>query len=297
MSATCQGEECTLAPEAEDVLCLLHSKRDDKERAELLQAFNQLDRDGVIRIYGAHLRGADMHGITLTGKNLRESDLTGVCFEDARFDRVGFDGSTLDDVNFEGAILQRCDLRRVVSLQRCKWYETILDGVRMPGFRDLGLECTYLDGPEPDRAKAQYVFRTFKELYKRDGDQDGSGLFYEREMDMKRALSKGTERLWYDALWALCGYGERPIRTIGAFLLCIFTYAIAYTFLNVIGPNGPIGGDFWEALYFSTVTFTTLGYGDMRPDGLARIFASTEALLGIFTISLFIFVFCRRMVR
>jgi hypothetical protein len=297
MSDICQGKECPLPPEADDVLCVIHSKRDGKQPAELLPVFKQLDRDGVIRIYGAHLRGADMRGLTLTGKNLRDSDLTDVCFEDARFDRVGFDGSTLDDVNFEGAILQRCDLRRVTSLQRCKWYETILDGVRMPTFRDLGVGCIYLEGPEVDRAKAQYVFRTFKEVYKRAGDQDGAGLFYEREMDMKRALSKGTERLWHGALWALCGYGERPIRAIGTFLLCILAYAVAYTFLDVIGPNGPIDGDFWEALYFSAVTFTTLGYGDMRPDGLARLLASTEALLGIFTISLFIFVFCRRMVR
>ena len=37
--------------------------------------------------------------------------------------------------------------------------------------------------------------------------------------------------------------------------------------------------------------------GDMPPDGLARLLASTEAILGIFTISLFIFVFCRRVVR
>ena len=35
-----------------------------------------------------------------------------------------------------------------------------------------------------------------------------------------------------------------------------------------------------DALYFSTVTFSTLGYGDFRPSPDARIMASAQALLG-----------------
>ena len=41
----------------------------------------------------------------------------------------------------------------------------------------------------------------------------------------------------------------------------------------------------------------TLGYGDIRPQGLAKLVGGSEALVGLFTVSLFIFVFCRRMVR
>ena len=88
------------------------------------------------------------------------------------------------------------------------------------------------------------------------------------------------------------------MRAIGVFLLSIFSYAFAYTFTDVIGLDGVHNGDdFLKALYFSTVTFTTLGYGDMHPFGVARVLAGTEALVGIFTISLFVFVFCRRMLR
>jgi hypothetical protein len=62
-------------------------------------------------------------------------------------------------------------------------------------------------------------------------------------------------------------------------------------------PSGPIRGDFWQALYFSVITFTSVGYGDIQPIGITRAFASIEALLGIFLISLFVFVFCQKMVR
>jgi hypothetical protein len=46
---------------------------------------------------------------------------------------------------------------------------------------------------------------------------------------------------------------------------------------------------FPQKLYFSTVTITTLGYGDIAPAGTGgQIFSAVEALLGIVTIGLFL---------
>ena len=36
----------------------------------------------------------------------------------------------------------------------------------------------------------------------------------------------------------------------------------------------------WEPVYYSTITFTTLGYGDLLPRGEARAFAAVQALIG-----------------
>lgn len=41
------------------------------------------------------------------------------------------------------------------------------------------------------------------------------------------------------------------------------------------------GLHFPEALYFSSITFTTVGYGDLVPIGIARLFAASEALFGV----------------
>ncbi|PUZ92369.1 potassium transporter Kef, partial [Vibrio vulnificus] len=55
--------------------------------------------------------------------------------------------------------------------------------------------------------------------------------------------------------------------------------------------------EFLNAVYFSVVTFTTLGYGDISPVGLARFIAALEAFLGSFTMALFVVVFVKKMTR
>ena len=80
----------------------------------------------------------------------------------------------------------------------------------------------------------------------------------------------------------------------------ILSFAVLYkalgpTAFNTVAPDGPHTLDY---LYFSVVTFTTLGYGDISPLGIARGFAALEAILGfIFTpilIAAFIVVLQRR---
>jgi hypothetical protein len=51
------------------------------------------------------------------------------------------------------------------------------------------------------------------------------------------------------------------------------------------------------ALYFSAVTFTTVGYGDWHPVGWARMFAAAEALSGITIMSAFTVILVRKIIR
>ncbi len=52
-----------------------------------------------------------------------------------------------------------------------------------------------------------------------------------------------------------------------------------------------------NSIYFSVVTFTTLGYGDISPLGFARFIAAFEAFMGSFTMALFVVVFVKKMTR
>ncbi|MEA3064239.1 MAG: voltage-gated potassium channel [Sphingomonadales bacterium] len=58
---------------------------------------------------------------------------------------------------------------------------------------------------------------------------------------------------------------------------------------HVIGLGPPGTADsFWDALYFSIVTWTTLGYGDVNPVHELRMFAAIEALYGYIFLGLIV---------
>ena len=52
-----------------------------------------------------------------------------------------------------------------------------------------------------------------------------------------------------------------------------------------------------RSLYFSVVTFSTLGYGDIYPGGMLKICAAAEALIGLFVVALFTVSLARRLFR
>ena len=106
-------------------------------------------------------------------------------------------------------------------------------------------------------------------------------------------FSAASELIW--------GYGERPFRTSAAALFLIFICAVAYylsSFSGHVLAEGVVRPvPFAEALYFSVITFSTVGYGDYLPLGWARIFAGIEALSGIILAPLFLIALTRRYLR
>ncbi len=84
-----------------------------------------------------------------------------------------------------------------------------------------------------------------------------------------------------------------PNRLVGAvcvYLLLGVIWAVAYTMLEMISPGSfggftPLQGRGWDSewLYFSFVTMTTLGYGDLLPvSATARALAYMQAVSGQF---------------
>jgi hypothetical protein len=94
----------------------------------------------------------------------------------------------------------------------------------------------------------------------------------------------------------LWGYGERPLRILSAALSVIVSYSIAYRFNEWVGDSGArIKLSMFDSAYFSVVTFTTLGYGDIKPTTtLLKYLAGSEALLGACMIGLTVAGFSNR---
>jgi hypothetical protein len=63
-------------------------------------------------------------------------------------------------------------------------------------------------------------------------------------------------------------------------ILLIISFSIIFSSEGLINNNGDIVTDAPTLLYFSIVTWTTLGYGDLQPVESIRLWAAAEALVG-----------------
>ncbi len=149
---------------------------------------------------------------------------------------------------------------------------------------------------------AEGTYRRIKHSLNNEGDYEKAGEFYIREMRMKRKRYREQHRLakwiafWLSAI--VTGYGEKWRNVVMSAFAIVLIYAVAYYAVGAISPDGEdYDADFRESLYFSVVTFTTLGYGDYAPLTEWQLLAVSEAFIGAFTIALFVLVFGRKMMR
>ncbi len=93
------------------------------------------------------------------------------------------------------------------------------------------------------------------------------------------------------------GHGERPARTFYSGIILVFVAAIIYMQGFLLRGQELFKPGFFEALYFSTITFSTVGYGDITPLGASRAMAMIEALAGLFVVPIFIIGLSRKYLR
>lgn len=109
-----------------------------------------------------------------------------------------------------------------------------------------------------------------------------SGTFLYLLLSRLRNLYAGRGRFWAEAAMAAANL---------ALLLCAFaviykiygtstaTDASSFIADTTVSPEGKVT-TFGAALYYSVVTFTTLGYGDLQPRGILRFMAGLETFVG-----------------
>ncbi|MFH0732649.1 MAG: ion channel [Candidatus Omnitrophota bacterium] len=113
---------------------------------------------------------------------------------------------------------------------------------------------------------------------------------------------KGFVRLFFT--WAaltfsylIWGHGERPLRTFFTSLFIIFASAFFYMSSNLFAGGVVFMPRFFQALYFSVVTFTTVGYGDIVPVGISKAVVMIEVFSGLFVMPLFVVGLTRKYLR
>jgi hypothetical protein len=106
------------------------------------------------------------------------------------------------------------------------------------------------------------------------------------------------QRLELGLYWATAGFGLRPLRVIGTAITLVLFYGFIYWATEgVVTVHAPEPLTLWHTVYFSGITFATVGYGDFFPAPHARLLALTEGALGAFTMGFFVVVLANRLKR
>lgn len=243
------------------------------------------------------LRGAQLNRTILEGAHLYRANLSGASLLKAR----------LANANLNFADLRNADLLGVdftnANLEHVHWGERVLQDHQSTNCHDpVKRHELYVEAEE--------IYRNLRQQATQRGHMHNAGLFFHREMLMRhKQLPIGDWRWWiYKAVDIICGYGEKPGRLAASSVSFITFFAVIYSFLGVSDGGTELAFSttatvmenlsvFGSCLYFSIVTFTTLGYGDIVPTLAARPAAGLEAFLGAFMMALFIVVFVRKLTR
>lgn len=94
--------------------------------------------------------------------------------------------------------------------------------------------------------------------------------------------------------WSSNLYGSVFARVFFFQVFSIISYAICYNESDALEGKFQ---SYWDALYFSATTWTTLGYGDICPTGNVRLLSSIQALTGLSTLPVLasvVWLYCER---
>jgi len=169
-------------------------------------------------------------------------------------------------------------------------------------FRHVG---DFLVNPKPpcDLPRAIRMYRRAIDAYHRCGmaDDARSVSYYVLYLQMARGHELKLPRrrrveLWL--YWAVAGFGHRPLRVVGLGVAIVLFFGILFWGLDGVVASGtrePAGP--WESIYFSGITFATVGYGDFVPLPHIRALALLEGALGALNMGFFVAVLANRLRR
>ena len=247
--------------------------------------------------YGFKLTHSDLYRSNLSYAHLFQLDLSYSSLMKADLRHANLHSANLEQANLLGVKLDNAKLEGV------KWGEKVWQEI-------LGDQSQNISEQRRLYSEAEVIYRNIGRVLRFNGLTEEAGVFFYREMVMRRKQFPrfSTKRILFRLIDAYCGYGEKPLRLIFFSIVKIVFFAMLYVFVGIqhdgniqavtlVTPLSDAVSHFFDALYFSLVTFTTLGYGDYSPAGLSRFIASIEALVGSFTIALFVVVFVRHFNR
>jgi len=278
-------------------------------------------------------RQDNLDGANFNDANLTDADFTGASLKETNFERALLSRATLFSADLRGAKLSGAILGDIqidgdTNFLGHATNHSNISPHTLSAIRSQ-LTCVYdpdyeEDNEHEDVDKARSTYRALEELGGKHARPRLQARCFVRRQDLQKQEywdnvtgdSASLEvRLIAGARWIRAKvarvtllYGESPWRIIGGSIAFILFVGLLYPLNEWLQPAGgePITytrileGE-WslllESLYFSTLTFTTLGMGDYEPMGVGQIIATVNTTFGAVLIALLVFVLGRRAAR
>ena len=234
-------------------------------------------------LFSANLEDTEIGG-DFTGADLRRANL-----KNSKCSAVNFHKSRFWETQLEGANLYKCDIRSV-NFQRAIMDSTTVFYQCQINF-DTDFRCVPLDGIGIDSTTKRilkynirrmnwndWYWRTTWEHEKRILPDNVKGSMKWKEA--AKRVGRFIKTLPVRVFWWLSDYGESTMRIVKVFLASIIIFALIYSHgfskrdpgyiknlydFGKVSSNGPSRKSIIvRSTYFSVVTMTTLGFGDMH---------------------------------
>ena len=280
------------------------------------------------KLWNSNLKGASLKEACVQEARLREANLEGANLLRANFHRASLIGTNLKDANLYQTDLRGADLwvaetgdnlpqeKEKDFLKAKQIYRTLKETCNQAGFYTEAGEYLYRE-MNCQRMVYRYFHKFFKSERPKSKFKNWKRIFDLKYLlqTSKWVLKYNLKYLWSWVVYMICGYGERPLNVFGTAGVIVLLFSILYILtpllsslagvydneillkINLSGPFGENVKTFFNSVYFSTITFVTVGYGDLVPIGIARLFAMLESFIGAFMIAVFVLTFGRKMLR
>ena len=236
-----------------------------------------------------------------------------VKFSKVKFVLTSLRNSILSNSIIDEIVIVDCDLK---SMKTIKTDINILDFE--DEFTSKVDENTFFDLLKlSNRELNNYknIFRAYKNIssvFEKNRLFSFSGEYYYLAKCAERKTLKGFEKIKSTIFYYICGYGERPTFALISSMEIVLIFSIIYMFsglcineriihynLNILFylPRKLMYVDFIDCFYFSLVTFTSVGYGDIFPIGYSVLFSCIEMILGVTMVGVWTATLARKITR
>ena len=250
--------------------------------------------------------------------NFYKTNMKNIVFESVKFTEVKISLSSIRNSIFnqcfiDSIIFSDCDLKSM---------KTIRTDINLLSFEDEFIskvdENTFIDLlklNKKDKNEYENIFKAYKSIsavFEKNRLFNYAGEYYYLAKCAERKSLKGLEKVKSNIFYYSCGYGERPTFALISSLEIVLIFSIIYMFsglcvneriihynLNILSylPRKLMYMDLIDCFYFSLVTFTTVGYGDIFPIGYSVLFSCVEMLLGVTMVGVWTATLARKITR